>query len=164
MIWPVAVSQPGGWVDAPDGSPTGCSYAEVHGRVRPLGCGDADPVGGGGIAGGGRAELPPLVPALRRGRRGRPAGSPDRQGVGPAGAGGAVRGGRALVSDALSGLHRAAFPRTSGARSPVCVELQLDEGVPAKPKFAGESGASRGAPAQAAASSVAWNDAAPGRL
>jgi hypothetical protein len=39
---------------------------------------------------------------------------------------------------ALSGLHRAAFPRAPGARPPVCVELQLDQGVPAKPEPASE--------------------------
>ena len=88
----------------------------------------------------------------------------DRQDVGPAGAGGPVRGGGALVSDALSGLHRAAFPRAPGSGPPICVELQLDEGVPAKPEFAAEGVASRGAPSQAATSSVARHDAAPGRL
>ena len=36
--------------------------------------------------------------------------------------------------------------------------VQLDEGVPAKPEPAAEGGASRGAPSQAAASSVAWDD------
>src|SRR5271165_4702884 len=80
---------------------------------------------------------------------------------GKKGPGGPVRGGRAIVSNALSGLHRAAFPRTSGARAPVRVELQLDEGFPAKPEFAAEGGASRGAPAQAAASSAARHDAPP---
>jgi hypothetical protein len=39
--------------DAPDGSPTGCSYAEVHGRVWPLGGVGAEPAGGGGVAGDG---------------------------------------------------------------------------------------------------------------
>ena len=70
----------------------------------------------------------------------------------------------APVSDALSGLHGAAFPRAPGSRPPVCVELQLDEGVPAKPESAGEGAASRCAPSQAAASSVAWDDAASGRI
>ena len=73
-------------------------------------------------------------------------------------------GGRAFVSDAVSGLHRAAFPRALGSGASVCVELQLDEGVPTKPEFAAESGAARRAPSQATASSIARNDVAPGRL
>jgi len=36
-------------------------------------------------------------------------------------------------SDALSRLHGAPLPPTSGARSPVRLELQLDQGVTAKP-------------------------------
>ena len=56
-----------------------------------------------------------------------PAGPPDRQGVGQARSGGPERGGGGVVSDAVFGLHGAALPRASGARSPVCLELQLDE-------------------------------------
>src|SRR5580658_1268286 len=150
--------------DAPDGSPTGCSYAEVHGRIWPPGRGGAEPGGGVGIAGRWRTDLPTLVPSLRGRRRGRAAGPSDRQGIGSAGASGSVRGGRAFVSNALSGLHCAAFPRTSGGRPPFRLELQLDEGLPAKPEFAAESGASRRPPAQAASSSAAGNDAASGRV
>src|SRR5271166_5200652 len=75
-----------------------------------------------------------------------------------------MRGGRAVVSNALSGLHGETLLRASDARAPVRLELQLDQGFPAKPEFVAEGGASRGAPSQAAASSVAWHDAAPGRL
>ena len=70
--------------DALDGSPTGCSYAEVHGRVWPLGGVGTEPAGGGGVAGDGGADIPPLVSPLRGGRRGGAAGSPDWQGVGQA--------------------------------------------------------------------------------
>ncbi len=71
----------------------------------------------------------------RRCEEEREAGLLDRRRVGPAGAGGPVQGDRAFVSDALSGARRAAFLRAPGAGPPVCVELQLDEGVPAKPIF-----------------------------
>ena len=84
-----------------------------------------------------------------------PAGPPDRQGVGQARSGGPERGGGGVVSDAVFGLHGAALPRASGARSSVCLELQLDQGIPAKPPSAGEGTPSRRASAPAAASSVA---------
>ena len=66
----------------------------------------------------------------------------------------------ALYRTRYRGFHGAAFPRAPGAGSSVCVELQLDEGVPAKPQPAGEGAAARRTSAQAAASSVAGNDAA----
>ena len=64
-----------------------------------------------------------------------------------------VRGGRAAVSDALSGFTARAFPRASGSGPPVRLELQLDEGVPAKPEFAAEGGRVRGAHRRKAAAS-----------
>src|SRR5258708_29574039 len=67
MIRPVAGTLPGGWEHVPGGGPTGFSYAEGRGRFRTL--------GGVGVGGRWRADLPALVRPLRPGRRSRPAGS-----------------------------------------------------------------------------------------
>ena len=53
-------------------------------------------------------------------------------------------------SDALSRLHGAPLPPTSGARSPVRLELQLDQGVTAKPPSLAAGAAAWSASPQAA--------------
>ena len=60
-------------------------------------------------------------------------------------------------------VHGQALPQAPGAPAWVPVGLHGDQGVPARPWFAGLGAVSRGAPSQASAASVAGHDAAPSR-
>ena len=107
--------------------PTGCSYAEVHGHFWTLGSGGVDQLDAAELLGVGERSFRRWC---RCATKKKAAGSARRR------AGGCrwtVRG-RAFVSDALSGLHRAAFPRAPGSEPPVRLGLLLDERLPAKPE------------------------------
>ena len=165
MICPVLEPFQGTWNGGGPGGEAGEDRDHAfRGAVGALGGGQSEPCRGGIGAGGQRADVAPLAPALRGGRGGRPGRSPGRPAVAQAGARGRARAHARAVSAALPGLHHQAFPREAREAPRLQARLHHHPALPPKDRDGAAGAPARRPSPQAAAPADARHAAAPGRL